>query len=183
MKKIGMLSVYILFVLAFTTGCATYTTYYDYDPEVRFEELRNYDWLNPPDRGQTANELTIKRVKASMIRQLAEKGYSLNTSNPDFLIAIHGGSEKKVDVVNWGYNYRGYGSYRYGYSNRVHLIDVYEYEEGTLILDFIDATSRELIWRGSVTKVIDPNATPEKREEVINEAVAKVLEKFPPPGK
>jgi hypothetical protein len=184
MNKIIMPLVFILCTITLTTaGCATYTTHFDYDPDVRFAELKNYDWLSPTIRGQTISELTVKRIKASTERQLIEKGYRMDTVNPDFLIAIHGGREKKVDLIDWGYTYRGYKHYHYGYYNRSHRIDIYEYQEGTLILDFVDAESRELIWRGSVTRVIDPNATPEKRERVINEAVAKILEKFPPPTK
>jgi hypothetical protein len=184
MKNPGRLSVIILSVMALLTlGCATYTTTYDYDPSVRFAELRNFNWLNPPSGGQAMDELTVKRIKASVERQLAEKGYTMDTSNPDFLITAHGGKEKKVDVVDWGYTYRGSNHYNYGFDGRNRPIDVYEYQEGTLILDFVDAASRELIWRGSVSKVIDPSASPEKRDKTINEAVAKVLEKFPPPAK
>jgi hypothetical protein len=165
-----------------TSGCPTYNTRYDYDPEVRFVELRSYDWLTSTDKGQALDGLTIKRVKTSLERQLAAKGYNMDTANPDFLIAIHGGTEKKVNVVDWGYDYRGYDHY-YGYARRDQSIDVYQYEEGSLILDFVDATSREMTWRVSVTKVIDPNPTPEKREKVINEAVTRLQENFPPPGR
>jgi hypothetical protein len=182
MKNIGILSVLIFSLMVLTTaGCATYTTHYDYDPGVRFEELSNYDWLNPPDTGQPVNELTIKRIKAALEKQLTVLGYSMATSNPDFLIAIHGGKQTKINVVDWGYTYRGNEQYHYGYTHRAQRVDVYEYEQGTLILDFVDAASQELIWRGTVTGVIDPNPTPEKRDKVINEAVAKVLENFPPP--
>ena len=184
MKNFGRLSAVILSVMALSTlGCATYTTTYDYDPAVRFAELRNFDWLNSPGSSQAVDELTVKRIKAAVESQLAEKGYSMDTSNPDFLIAAHGGKEKKVDVVDWGYTYRGNNRYNYGYDGRNRQIDVYQYQEGTLILDFVDATSRELIWRGSVSKVIDPDASPEKRDKTVNEAVTKVLEKFPPPAK
>lgn len=183
MKNIGMLSMLLLFAIGLATaGCATYTTHYDYDPEARFEELSNYDWLNPPDVDQGVVEFTIKRIQTAMEKQLTEKGYSLDTSNPDFLIAIHGGKEKIINVVDWGYTYRR--NYRYNYSYPLNQgIDVYEYEEGTLIIDFIDAASQKLIWRGSVIKALDSNPTPEKREKVINEAVSRALENFPPPGK
>ena len=176
----GRLSAVILSVMALLTlGCATYTTNYDYDPSVQFTELRNFNWLNPPGSGQAMDELTVKRIKAAVERELAEKGYSMDTSNPDFLIAAHGGKETNVDVVDWGYTYRGTNHYNYGYARGGRRIDVYEYQEGTLILDFVDATSRELIWRGSVSKVIDPNASPEKRDKTVNEAVTKVLDNFP----
>jgi hypothetical protein len=186
MKRNLILSALLLVIgVLYISGCATYTTRYDYDPQVRFAELTSYDWLTTAGKGQTVDELVLKRIKTALKGQLAAKGYKMDISNPDFLIAIHGGKEKKVDVVDWGYDYRGYDHYRYGYhgyGSRQRRIDVYEYEEGTIILDFVDSTSRELIWRGSVTKVLNADPTPEKREQMINEAVARVLENFPPPG-
>jgi hypothetical protein len=54
------------------------------------------------------------------------------------------------------------------------------YEVGTLILDFVDADSRELIWRGSAEAVMDVSVGPEYRKKKINEAVGMVLTYFPP---
>ena len=59
-------------------------------------------------------------------------------------------------------------------------MDVHQYEEGTLILDFVDADAKELIWRGTATKALDSNPTPEKIEKNIGNVVAKILAKFPP---
>ena len=184
MKKFTISSMFIFAVVTlFTSGCATYTTHFDYDPEVRFVELTNYDWLSSPAGSGEVNELVVKRIKAAVEMQLEEKGYIKDNSQPDFLIALRGGRETKVDVVDWGYTYRGPNHYNRGYSAQRDRIDVYKYEEGTLIIDFVDAATRELTWRGSVTGVIDPAATPEKRDKVVNEAVARVLANFPPPVK
>jgi len=68
-----------------------------------------------------------------------------------------------------GYGYGGYGYGGYGY-------DDYGYE-GILILDFIDAESNELIWRGWYANDVDDG---EIGEEQINKAVKHILEKFPP---
>ena len=59
-------------------------------------------------------------------------------------------------------------------------IDVHEYTQGTLILDFVDTKNKHLVWRGSAQGALPDNPTPEKIEKKINEAVAKLLEKFPP---
>jgi len=73
----------------------------------------------------------------------------MDTANPVFVISLHGGKEKKVNEVDWDYDYRVYDP-SYGHACRDQRIDVYQYEEGSLILDFVDATSLELIWRGPV---------------------------------
>ena len=61
------------------------------------------------------------------------------------------------------------------------MIDVYQYEEGTLVLDFVDGISKELIWRGVGTGEIDRYASPEQQDKGINEAIYKILRNFPPP--
>ena len=95
-------------------------------------------------------------------------------SYPDILVAFHTGVEEKVNVQVWGYGYR-----HAAFSRGTDVRTVY-YQEGSLILDFIDPRTKELIWRGVGTKVLSKNPTPEKSEEEIKEAVQKILEEYPP---
>jgi Holliday junction resolvasome RuvABC endonuclease subunit len=48
------------------------------------------------------------------------------------------------------------------------------------IIDVIDMNKKELVWRGTGTGVINPNATVEERTTNINNAVAQILAQFPP---
>ena len=77
-----------------------------------------------------------------------------------------------TSVVN---NYHGYGWMRGPH------VYVDEYDEGTLILDIVDASSRAIIWRGMAIDRVDFLASPEDKKETIREAVGKMLELFPPP--
>jgi len=63
---------------------------------------------------------------------------------------------------------------------RVAPIDVYQYEEGSLVLDVIDPAQSELVWRGTASKAIDRSWTPEERETEVREAVRALLAEFPP---
>lgn len=42
--------------------------------------------------------------------------------------------------------------------------------------------SKDLIWRGSAKAELDSTMTPEKAQKLINEAVQRILENFPPAG-
>ena len=167
---------FILCILVFTASCSTISVHYDYDTGADFTRLKTYDWLPIPITVR-ANELTVKRAIEAVNRQLKAKGLRMTSVNPDFLIALHGGKQTKLDITDWGYSYGRHGRFRGG-----PIIDVYEYEEGTLILDFVDAQSKELIWRGKAQGEIDSHPTPEKQRKRINEAVSKILENFPPPS-
>jgi hypothetical protein len=40
--------------------------------------------------------------------------------------------------------------------------------------------SHYLVWRSVVRKTVDPMATPDKREKILNKSVAKLLKQYPP---
>jgi Domain of unknown function (DUF4136) len=58
-------------------------------------------------------------------------------------------------------------------------VDVYQYREGTLIIDLMDAKNNNLIWRGWGTSVLNSNDI-DLTEAEISEAVYKILKEFPP---
>jgi hypothetical protein len=190
---------YILYILLITglalaAGCAPLDVHYDFDREVNFSLIQTYDWMSVPQKTQE-NELTLKHIKSAVNKQLQAKGLTVTSNDPDVLIAMHGGKEKKVDVQEWGYAYRdrdyyntgSYYPYMYptpypvdphGRENIEYRrgTDTYEYEVGTLIIDFVDAKKKELIWRGIATGVVNPNNTAED----IDMIVAKIMENYPP---
>ncbi|MHC4266057.1 MAG: DUF4136 domain-containing protein, partial [Planctomycetota bacterium] len=118
-----------LFLLLLFAGCSTVTVNYDYDIETDFTKLKSFNWMPvTPESGM--NDLAVTRVKNAVNRNLQAKGFNLTESNPDFMIAMHGGSQTKLDVVDWGYSYSRYGRYGGGHWGG-HRIDTYEYQEGT----------------------------------------------------
>jgi len=54
---------------------------------------------------------------------------------------------------------------------------------GQLDLDMYDSANKRLVWRGTVSKTLDPNAKPEKRQKNLDNAVAKLLKNYPPKKK
>jgi hypothetical protein len=167
-------------LMVFATSCSSvYDVQFDYDTKADFSNLKKYEWLPIPETVET-DKLTIMRIKYAVDTQLGAKGLRKTSNNPDFHIATHVGSKDKVRVTNWGYGYAPYGRYGAGYGGSGG-VDVHQYEEGSLILDFVDPKSKNLIWRGSVKAQIDSATTPKSRDNLINEAVTKILKNFPPP--
>ncbi len=56
-------------------------------------------------------------------------------------------------------------------------MQAYQYTEGMLILD---ANTKGLSWRGTVTGTLEPTATPEQRNARIATAVSGAFQRFPP---
>jgi hypothetical protein len=57
---------------------------------------------------------------------------------------------------------------------------VNQYDEGTLVIDIVDAEAGKLVWRGSGSRRISTSPTPQKTTRRINEAVEAILARFPP---
>ena len=166
--------------LLLAAGCSSVSVSHDFDSKTDFANLRTYSWITAPEstsenvqRELQKNSLIESRVKKAVNRQLAAKGLRETTQDPDFLVAFHTGVQDKTDVQSWGYGY-GYWGMRGGGVSTIH------YQEGTLILDFIDPKSKNLIWRGVGKKVLSGKTSPEESEKTINTAVEEILKKYPP---
>ena len=152
-----------------TTSCYSISVRHDYDTDTDFSSLKTFDWMKDPITAiSSAREAIVKstlldrRVKEAVNSQLAVKGLKQDAADPDFLIVYYISVEDKL---------KDYGS-RY---DRVR-----EYREGTLILDFVDRDTMEIIWRGIAQRTLDPNPTPEKMKKNVDEAVEKLFDNFPP---
>ncbi len=167
----------VLFFIGFTFSCSIYGVKYDYDLQANFAELKTFDWMQIPEKADI-DSLIVQRVKNAVNAELKAKGLMMSSNNPDFLIAEHLGKKDKVHVANYGYGYGSYG--RYGGDWGANGISAYQYEEGFLILDFVDTKSKKLIWRGSAKAVVENVNTPEKSEKIINAAVKQILKNYPP---
>ena len=176
---------FFTFIMLFTVCCSSiYGVSYDYDRNADFARLRTYDWLTMPVAGASDAEekidtISIRRIKSAVNNNLESKGLKFSPERPDFLIALHLRTKERLRSTTYGgpYFYPYYGYAPYWVTSTIR-----QYEEGTLVLDFIDSESKQLIWRGSAKSDLDAVTTPEKKERVIREAVEKILDNFPPPS-
>jgi hypothetical protein len=176
----GMKMFCLLICIGLIAGCSPiYGVAYDYNKQIDFGKYKSYDWM-PVPASASIDELVIARIKKAVDADLSAKGLVETTQNPDFLIAMHIGKKHRVQVEQWGYGYYGAPGYWGGYWGPGG-VSTYQYEEGSLILDFVDAGSKKLFWRGAAKAEVQNVNTPEKSEKLINEAVKKILSKYPPP--
>lgn len=187
----------MVILVAVLSGCSTMQITSDYDPSANFADLRSYNWIPEPQKvsgdPKIDNPFIERRIRDAVDKQLAAQGYEKRSSGtPDFLIGYQVAIGKKlaVSTVN---NYYGYGvgagwhhrgARRYG-ASRVYVSEayVYEYDQGSLVIDVVDPETQKLIWRGSAQAEVDRSASREKREKRISKAVQKILAGFPPKPK
>jgi len=185
MKRLSVLVVLVL--IAAVAGCSSLSVKHDYDPEVDFSKFTTYAWYDLPSdyqmttsEAQVRNSLLDGRLKSATDAELKARGMEWVEVNPDLYIVYHVGVKDRVDITNYGYGYGGYG-YR-GWHGGYHGNDfqVYNYQEGTLIVDFIDADTKELVWRGTAQKVLGDAGSPERAQAEVDKIMAKMLALYPP---
>jgi hypothetical protein len=128
-----------------------------YDQSVNFAGLKTFDWL-PDDAISDKDKRIVAHVKKEVEKQLSAKGISRTLSNPDMFADIHGESQEK-------------------WSPARHV----KHREGSLAIEFIDPQTNKQIWIGTATHIFDQEpASDEELAKLIDEAITKVLENFPP---
>jgi hypothetical protein len=96
------------------------------------------------------------------------------------LVGIFAKSREKVNI-NQNQNNQGFG-WRWNpwMMNGLNSnIQVSQFSEGTLFIDFIDTTKKELIWQGVGSGALKTQNR-EKKEIRIKEFVAEIMTQFPP---
>jgi len=178
-KVVGLSISAVLFISA----CSTIKVSENYDTSYDFSKLKTFNFIPSEDK---KHALTIRQIQKELKAQLIAKGFGFVADNPDFKIAAYGGSEDKVSIQSAysGYNYGGW--YRGGYGGGIYsgsTVNVYEYKEGTLVLDFIDVKSKEVVFQSIATKELARNPDMETRLKNIKNVVTKALRAFPPAPK
>ena len=172
MRLVLVLSVSVIF------GCSSISVSSDYDKSTDFNELKTFAWTPKMIEGiaesRGVSSLVQTRIQDAIATELAAKGYvEIVDGFSDFYVTYHVRAREKTEIQRMPGPMIGPGWGR-GYA------EVYQYEEGTLIIDLIHAKAQHLIWRGIGKGVVDWHASPERRTELIDEAVKKVLAQFPP---
>ena len=177
-KLIGVLLVVL-------SGCSAYNITYQKTPGTDFSKYRTYAWL-PPDSsvGKFVNKKYINdRVMYYTNINLSKKGMRVDTKKPDALFNFY---TYTVDKVEYQYNPPpasvsfGFGGpgYYMGYAAPLAPATVtpLTYREGTLVLEMYDAGSKDLVWKGIVTKALDRSVDIEAE---LNAAISRTLYTLP----
>lgn len=196
-----------LMAVSLLAGCASLQVQRDYNPQAEFRLLRTYDFAEtqissggPP---AVNSPLLARHIEGAVASELDRIGFrQVESGTPDFRIAYHVVADERSRFLSSG---RSYGSFGFGslygfrsfygfrgrfgrrffspyYGSGYGLGTGYvrQYLRGTLVLDIIDVSSDEVIYRGWASKSLDLDPRPEKVRMYVDEAVAEILEDFPP---
>ena len=150
----------------------------DFDRTFDFSTLKTYAWKMHPamkDDPELRESVGAELVRMALSRELLDKGFVPTEEEfADFYVTGFGTRNRKSEIrgsIGGWYNSSPY--YMQGWQT----VMVRNYMEGTLILDIVDAKTKQLAWRAYCKGAI---RNPSKRDKVIDKALRKAFKKFPP---
>ena len=163
-----------------TTDCATMSVSSHVEPGLDLAQYTTFDW-GPADALPTGDPRLDQDpafndwVQGAVERGLALKGLTLAASGtePDLRIHYHANITQRVDVRTVDQDF--------GFcSGEGCQPEIMVYEAGTLVVDIIDAHTNLVIWRGWAQESIEDELDdPDQMEATIEEAVTRMLARFP----
>jgi hypothetical protein len=184
MKKLSLIWLALMFVIS--GGVRAQDVRYNFDKNSDFSKFKTYKWVALKD-ATPVDDLTDKQIKAALDAELAAKGLSkVEGDNADLFVGYQTaiGSEKQFTSYNTGWGYGpGWGGGWYGGAGGMTTGQTSTIYKGQLALDMYDSANRDLVWRGVVSKTLDPKAKPDKRQKNLTKAVAKMMKNYPPKTK
>ena len=172
-------------IILLLSGCSPYQVSYNRKPHTDFSLYKTFAWL-PPDStvGKFVNRKYINdRILWYTNQQLTAKGMTINNEKPDVLFQFSAYTIDHVDYqytpppASIGISFGGPGYYMgYTTSMGAGVVTSRSYETGTLVIEMLLPSTGEVLWKGVVSKALDPS--PDLETE-LQQAIKKVFFSLP----
>jgi hypothetical protein len=131
----------------------------------------------PANDPMLANSTANQALRRALRLGFESGGYVVNDSAPDFVVAFYASAAQRLDVMCWDYGYPWRPQWWRGWGDHPSPHLATQYNEGTVIVDVIDAKRRELLWRGQGVAVVSDDVSEYVAE--LKRTVAAILRTFP----
>jgi hypothetical protein len=142
-------------------------------PGVNFSKYHTYKWV-PIAGASHPNQIVDAQIKDAINAQLSAKGMTVTEADTaDMYVGYQISVDQERQWNAMGMGMRGFGG-GMGTATSSTI------SNGTLVLDMYDPSTKQLVWTGRATKTIDPSSNQEKNQKNLNNAMKKLLQKYPP---
>jgi hypothetical protein len=164
---------------ALLAGCATMNAGSRIERGAEFTSYHTWEWAAAEERPTgdprlDNNPMFEVHLRSAIERQLAGKGYVRTplAGPPDLRARYHANFSRTVDVSG--------GTTGAGSCSRDCEPEAYAYEQGTLVVDLVDARTNKVVWSGwsrdNMEGVVDNQ---DRLDQEIDRAVAAMFERVP----
>jgi hypothetical protein len=150
---------------------------FDYNHSANFTAYKTYQWIDYKQI-DVGDQILDQDIRRAVDAQLVGKGLRRVESGGDLLVGYQAGisQEKEFNSLGTG-GWGGWGG-PFGWGNTqvtTSTIDV-----GKLVVGLFDPTTKQLVWRGSVSKTLNISKDPDKNYRTLEKAITKLFRNYPP---
>lgn len=148
----------------------------NYDKSVDFSRFKTYFLIAGKEQAPTP--IVPALIASGLDSALQAKGWTRAEKGEGDVAVVYNvarNSTVKSDTTYSGYGYVG----GWGYSGLTGSTSSARYTEGSLIIELFEASSKQLIWRGTASGALSDKL--EKNEKKLSDSIEKMFKKFPPP--
>ncbi|MGY8939224.1 MAG: DUF4136 domain-containing protein [Flavobacteriales bacterium] len=174
------LKLFLVLLAIIFSSCSAIKVTTDYDTKVDFSAYKTFAFYKTGIDKAVISDIDKRRILRAIESELTLQGF-VKSDTPDMLVSIFTKSREKVAVNqnnNFGYGY-GWGWNPWMFNGMNNSVNISQYTEGTLFIDFIDKEKKELVWQGVGTGALKTQSR-EKKEVRIKEFVKEIVSRFPP---
>jgi hypothetical protein len=152
----------------------------DFDHHVDFNRYHTYSWIGV----QAPDSLWQNRIVAAVDSHLAARGWTRVPEGGEAAVSAFSKTTERDTYQTFysgfpGWGWGGWGGWDGGIATAE--TQVVPEEIGNLTVDIFDGGTKQLMWRGTSSKVL--SSKPAKNEKKLEHAVADMFEHFPPEPK
>ncbi|KGJ98384.1 DUF4136 domain-containing protein [Thalassotalea sp. ND16A] len=181
-----------LFILLLSSCATTYYPDVDFNPEYNFSQLQTFVVFDsyPADQSasktlnRTISDLDNERVIKAITSNLQQKGMTTaEVDNADMQVRFQLVTKDRTRLTTYNSGY--YQCWRcrgaYGMPAPITEVDIREYVEGTMIIDFVDPKLGKSVWRSVVTKALPSKVPVDEKQEKTQQLINAMLASFKAP--
>jgi hypothetical protein len=153
----------------------------NYDTSIDFSKYKTYQWVNI-DGATYPDQLTDLMIRNAVDSTLRMKGLVRQDSGSvslfvGYQLATTQDKEWNAYGTGGGYGWRG------GAGMGMATATQSTVTTGTLAVDLYDPALKQLVWKSTATKQLNPSSDPAKNQKNMQNATNKMFKNFPPTPK
>ena len=151
------------------------------DPAVDLTKYKTYGWSEVSSTNPIVNEIAVSSIDT----QLAAKGLKKVETDPELTVVVFGSTESDMHVSHPSWH-PSLNSLATGVAMGS---QGWVITKGTMVVDILDAKTKNSVWRGTATETLDRGPTGDRVrdaktvEKPIRNAVKKMFKQFPRPSR
>jgi hypothetical protein len=162
----------IVCMCSLTVSCSSMDVGSQYDKTAPLAEYRTYAWGPSHVKDPISDEM----VRDAIQSQLDERGYQLVRpgKKPDLIVVYSTHFEQRVAGNDLGFAFGEQPGIVEGFHGSGQA--AFPYEEGEFEVQIIDANEKKVVWRGTGTRVLQPEAISKAQ---VTDAIDRVFDQYP----